>query len=686
MLVRFLSEIPGLRSLIVCCCLLGFVGNSLAEQTWTVNFKETDIQELIRFVANATNKTVIIDPKVKGKVQVISAKPVNKQELYDLFLSILEVQGYTAVENGNVVRIIPIKDARSAPVPVISSGVSANDNSEVVTQVIQLDNVSASKLIPVLRPLAPQQAHMAAYAPSNAIIISDTAANIKRIREIINRIDLNAVEKTEFIRLEHASAEEVVRMLQQLEKSSATKGQAETKQVLLVADSRTNSVLINGDELERQRMKVLISYLDTPLEQSGNVKVVYLEYANAKDLAAVLQKVVQNIQEMSGGEGAVAGRPANNQKAEATIEADEGTNALIITATADVMQSLLAVVEQLDIRRAQVLVEAIIVEVSDGGDSNLGVEWLFVDDDGGYGGINATPLSIAPLAATNSDGELDEEDDDLRANIAGTIANAGQSALFGIGRLDDDLSFSVVLNAIKSSQEANILSTPSLLTLDNEEASIVVGSSVSFVSGSFTSTGNSTNPESPFQTVERENVGITLKVTPQINEGNTLVLDLSQEVSNVIQGSVGVGGNPTTSERKVETKVLAENGQTVVLGGLIQDNVSESLSKVPLLGDIPWIGRLFRNSRVNSVKTHLMIFLRPTIIRDEQSLQGATAKKYAKMRETQSQWIEESKYFLNEQGLPILPEWEEQLKELESIRQMEAERLSRESASQDAVK
>ena len=322
---------PALRPWLLVMALL-FSPMVVSEQTWTVNFKETDINELIRFVAKVTDKTIIIDPKVKGKVDVISSKPVNRQELYNLFLSILEVQGFTAVESGDVVRIIPGKDARTSPVPVTTTIYDVDGaTSEVVTQVIQLENISAAKLIPVLRPLAPQQAHMAAYAPSNAIIISDTEANIARIRSVIRSIDQSAMEKTDVIRLEHASAEDVVQMLQQLQKSEAAQGQAENKPLTLVADKRTNSVLVNGDELSRQRVRSMVRYLDTPLTHSGNVKVIYLQYANAKDVAAVLTKVVQNIQQAQSPQT----KTTKLGTGVASIEADVDTNSLIITAEAD---------------------------------------------------------------------------------------------------------------------------------------------------------------------------------------------------------------------------------------------------------------------------------------------------------------------------------------------------------------
>ncbi len=326
-------------------------------QEYTVNLKDTDIQEFIKFVADVTGTTMVVDPNVKGKVRVISSKPVTQSELYDLFLSILDVQGFTAVRSGQVVRIVPSKDARSSPVPIMGDQ-SAVGNDEYVTQVIRLDNISAAKLIPVLRPLVPQQAHMAAYAPSNAIIISDIRSNIGRIVNIIERMDSSAVQTTEIIRLKYGVAEDVVSMLDTLEKSRQGAGAEADKEAVLVADKRTNSVVVTADELAVDRIRKLVSYLDTPLEQSGNVRVIYLEYADATEVADVLTRVMQNISRLEEGGG--------NKRAgsgESTIEADAGTNSLIITADTDEMAALEAVIARLDIRRAQVLIEAIIVEM-----------------------------------------------------------------------------------------------------------------------------------------------------------------------------------------------------------------------------------------------------------------------------------------------------------------------------------
>ncbi|MBL4826474.1 MAG: type II secretion system secretin GspD [Spongiibacteraceae bacterium] len=626
-----------------------------SEKTWTVNFKETDIQELIRFVAKSLDKTIIIDPKVKGKVQVISSKAVNSDQLYDLFLSILEVHGFAAVESGQVLRVIPSKSARTSPVPVVSE-TATERSSSIITQVIQLENISAAKLIPVLRPLAPQQAHMAAYAPSNAIIISDTVANIARIKAVIKKIDLSAVQKTEVVALKHASSEEVVRMLEQLKKNETAKGQAQTKKVVIVADKRTNSVLISGDELERARVKALIKHLDTPLAQSGNVRVMYLQYAKATDLSEVLTKVVQNMERMSASND----KTKASVKSTATIEADESTNALIITAEADVMQSLSSVIEKLDIRRAQVLVEAIIVEVNENEGDQLGVEWLFANNSGAYGS-SSTPgvaSTVVNAAGTTTDGT-----DPKSAVSAALAAIPGQ--VLGIGRVSDDLNFNVVLNALQSDSNSNILSTPSLLTLDNEEATIVVGQTISYVTGSYTATGGggTSNIGQPFQTQEEKDVGITLKITPHINEGDSLILEIEQEASTIVAGQQ-FNSNPTTNERKISTKVLVDNEQTIVLGGLMQDMVTKQDQRVPILGSIPIIGALFRSSSDTVVKLHLFVFIRATIIRDKHEMSVATGEKYRFIRDKRFGDDGGNSALFDDESLPLLPEWKKQLEAL----------------------
>jgi len=632
-------------------------------QEYTVNLKDTDIQEFIKFVADVTGSTIVVDPGVKGKVRVISSKPVSKNELYDLFLSILDVHGFTAVRSGGVIRVIQNKDARSAPVGV-TDGAAESINDEYVTQVIRLENISAAKLIPVLRPLVPQQAHMAAYAPSNAIIISDIRSNIARIVDIIDRMDSSAVQSTKVIKLKYAVAEDVVQMLQTLEKKTRSEGAEADEEVTLVADKRTNSVVVTADELSVERIRDLIGYLDTPLEQSGNVRVIYLEYANATEVAEVLTRVMQNISRLEG-----EGSRKTSASSTSTIEADEGTNALIITADTDEMAALEAVIARLDIRRAQVLVEAIIVEMEVKEGQELGLQWLFANDSGVFGGNISTSSAQQSrnAALANSLLPTDSASEDVNVRgVAGALSQIPGTTL-GWGVVDNDLTMAVILNALESTGNANILSTPSLLTLDNEEAYITVGQQVPFVTGSYTNTGsNSGSVQNPFQTIQRENVGITLEVTPQINEGDSVVMEIVQEVSSISQ-QVLAASDVITNERKIETKVLAKDGDIVVLGGLVKDDVQDSQQGVPVLQHIPLLGRLFRNDVVSVTKSNLLVFIRPTIIRDDEDLAGATAEKYRYIREQQLERRARGLIFLDDGSLPLLPNWDERVEALPEL-------------------
>ncbi len=643
----------------VCVIALSFgVTVPVSAQEYTVNLKDTDIQELIKFVADVTGTTIVVDPNVKGKVKVVSSKPVTKSELYDLFLSILDVHGYTAVRTGNVIRVIQNKDARSSPVPLADEEDTLK-NDEYVTQVVRLNNVSAAKLIPVLRPLVPQQAHMAAYAPSNAIIISDLRSNIGRILDIIERMDQSAIQTTEVIKLRYGVAEDLVQMLNALEKSKGEEGSAD-KEVTLVADKRTNSIVVTADELNLQRIRRLVEVLDTPLEQSGNVRVVYLEYANASEVAEVLTRVMQNITRMDDD-----GKRQRSNSGNSTIEADVGTNALIITADADEMAALASVIAKLDIRRAQVLVEAIIVEMEAVEGQELGLQWLFANDSGLYGSnissSSAQQARNAAIAGAILPSDSTSNEIGVR-DLAGALSQVPGTTL-GWGIVDDSLSMTVILNALQSQGNANILSTPSLLTLDNEEAYITVGQQVPFVTGSYSNTGSANGAANPFQTIERQNVGITLRVTPQVNEGDSVVMDIVQEVSSISQQLL-VASDVITNERKIETKVLAKDGAVVVLGGLVKDDVQNSEQKVPLLGDIPFFGRLFRSDVVSVTKSNLLVFIRSTIIRDDDDLSGATAQKYRYIRDQQLERRERGLMFLDDGNLPVMPTWEEQVQAL----------------------
>jgi general secretion pathway protein D len=564
------------------------------------------------------------------------------------------VHGYVAVESGGAIRIVPAKSGRTEALPVVEA---PGNNSEYVTHVIQLENISAAKLVPVLRPLVAQQSHLAAYAPSNAIIIADTAANIQRIRQIIDSIDQAAVDKTDVVQLKHATAEDTVRMIELLDKEDAgSKGGSQNSRIKLVADARTNSVLINGDEVQRNRIKALIKHLDTPLPSSGNARVIYLEYANAVDVAEVLAKVTANMAKAAVNN--TKGQAASASTSTAVIEADEATNALIVTANAGDLVMIEGIIAKLDIRRAQVLVEAIIVELSDEDGKDLGIEWM------AQSGIGFGSNVSSGLLGGIADG-IDATDP--TAGLATALAGT-RGATFGIA--NDD--YVAILRALEEKTNSNILSTPSLLTLDNSEAQIVVAKEVPFTTGSYTNdSGDSSNP---FTTIERKDVGITLKVTPQINEGGTVVLQIYQEISSLTGDAALVDASDIiTNKRIIETSVLVDNGETVVLGGLIDERLDQVNSQIPILGDIPWLGRLFRSDANKVVKSNLMIFMKPTIIRDVDSMNIATRKKYSLMRDMQLGDKEEGIDLYNDDVMPVLPTWEKQMQRLDQIRIEELE-------------
>jgi general secretion pathway protein D len=503
---------------------------------------------------------------------------------------------------------------------------------------------------------------MAAYAPSNAIILSDIRSNIGRIVDIIERMDRSAVQTTEIIRLRYGVAEDVVSMLNALEKSRQGEGAEADKEAILVADKRTNSVVVTADELTVERIRKLVTYLDTPLEQSGNVRVVYLEYADSVEVAEVLTRVMQNIARLE--EGGANKRSGNN---ESTIEADAGTNSLIITADTDEMAALESVIARLDIRRAQVLIEAIIVEMEMTEGQELGLQWLFSNDGGLYGSNISTSSAQQARNRALADAILPDDGSETISTrgVAGALSQIPGTTL-GWGVVDQDLTMSVILNALETQGNANILSTPSLLTLDNEEAFITVGQQVPFVTGSYTSTGVANGAQNPFQTIERQSVGVTLTVTPQVNEGDSVVLDIVQEVSS-ISAQILVASDVITNERKIETKVLANDSDIVVLGGLVKDEVQDSTQGIPILSDIPLLGRLFRNDVVTVTKSNLLVFIRPTIIRGDEDLIGATAEKYRFIREQQIERRERGLMFLDDGNLPVLPSWEEQIQQLPEV-------------------
>jgi len=586
----------------------------------TLNLKNADIRALISTVSKFTGKNFIIDPRVKAKVTVISANTLSPEEVYEVFLSVLQVHGYAAVQTGSVIKIIPEVNAKQGPVP-ISTKKGHYPPDELITKIIRLDHVPASQLVPILRPLVPQQGHLAAYNPSNTLIITDHAANIKRLQKIIAGVDRPDSDELEIIPLKHASATELVRILNSL-KPTGVKLKGASNDVKLAADTRTNSILATGSRSARLKVRATISYLDTPLEEgTGNTHVIYLKYAKAANLVTILTGIQKQTKTGSSRikGAAAAAKSASNISENAIIQADEETNALIITADTTTLKNLQSVIRQLDIRRAQVLIEAIIAEITVANTKEVGVG-LAID---GTGDKNNTVPSIISNFAGAGDAILS-----VLGGVTPTSIPSG--LLVGIGeRTSSGLQYGLLLRALQNDTNTNILSTPNITTLDNEEAELIVGQNLPFVTGSFTGTG-SNNPNNPFQTVERQDVGLTLKVTPQINEGDTVKMVLEQETSSVIPGTIAAG--IATRKRSIKTTVLVDDGGVLVLGGLIQEEVTDSVSKVPLLGDIPFIGKLFTNQNTTKNKANLMVFLRPTIIRDHRDAAAVTNEKYSYIR------------------------------------------------------
>ena len=619
----------------------------LLAQTITLNLKDADINALIGTVAEVTGKNFIVDPRVKGKVTVISSRPMDSEEVYQVFLSILKVHGFAAVPSGEVIKILPDVSAKQDSIPNVSDD-QPGRGDEMVTRVVQVDNVAAAQLVPILRPLVPQQGHLAAYPTTNVLIISDRAENASRLVSIIRRIDTVSDSEIEVIRLEFASAAEVVRILNAISRSQpaaggktpAAGGQA------LVADERTNSVLLGGDRADRLRMRAIISHLDTPLESEGNTKVIYLKYAKAADLVEVLQGVGKTQgEEIKKGKAAAA---AIDKQLD--IHADEATNALVLTAPPSLMRSLESVIRQLDIRRSQVLVDAIIAEVGERKARELGVQWTIFDLSG----------DAAPVGGTNFTNTGTNLVDIAQGVINQQLVGLTPGMLFGAGKFDrDGTSFAAVVQALAADGDSNILSTPSLVTLDNEEAEIVVGQNVPFVTGSFTSTGASSGSVDPFQTIQREDVGITLKIKPQINEGDAVIMQIEQEVSSISNDAQAA--DLITDKRSIKTNVLARDGQIIVLGGLIEDRTRESEQKVPLLGDIPWLGALFRSKSSNVDKINLMVFIHPTILRDQETADRYTASKYNYIRAQEADAFKEGIFMTPEIPAPMLPDMRELL-------------------------
>jgi general secretion pathway protein D len=617
--------------------LLG--SNAVFAQALTPNYRDTDIRQVIEAVGTVTGRNFLVDPRVRAQVTLITNTPMTPDAFYQAFLATLAVHGYAAVEDAGVTKIIPDANVRQY---ADSEPLGVGQGDDFVTQVVKLENVGAAQLVPILRPLMPQYAQLAAHQQSNMLVIADRAANVDRILAIVRAMDRGANEEVEVIRLENASAVETVRMLTQLGQTAQAGGGAPAPQV--VADERTNSVLLSGSADGRLRYRGLIAYLDTPTQNGGDTRVRYLNYADAEDLAMKLQGQFGAGAPAAPSAPGAQGNPAAQQPI--NIWADPGTNALVINASGKVLQDMMTIIDQIDIPRAQVAVDAIIVEITEEKAAQLGVTWA------------TTGSGDSPVLGLTNFGSTVGGVVQLGAAAAGdtpSLAALPEGVTLGIGTISDTgTSWAAIINALKGDATTNVISTPHIVTLDNQEAEIRVGQEVPFLTGQFTNTGAAAGAVNPFQTIQREEVGTRLKITPQINEGNGVKLTIEQETSSISAGAQGAV-DLVTNKRTITTSVFVEDGQILVLGGLMDDQLRQSDQHIPALGRIPGLGWLFRARKTDRTKTNHMVFIRPTILRNSAQSAFDTSGKYNYLRALQLQQAEKPVQLMRGERSPVLP-------------------------------
>ncbi len=643
--------------------LVAMASTASYAQTWKINLRDADLTAFINEVADITGKNFAVDPRVRGNVTVISNKPLNKNEVYDLFLGVLNVNGVVAIPSGNTVKLVPDSNVRSSGIPYDVRHRATGD--QIVTRVIWLENTNANDLIPALRPLMPQYAHLSAIGGTNALIVSDRASNIYQLETIIRNLDGTGQNDIEAVTLQSSQADEMIGLLESMTSTGASKD-LKGSRVRIMADTRTNRIIIKGDPQARKRIRQTVEMLDVPAaDRLGGLKVFRLKYASAKNLAEILQGLVTGQAVSSSGTGSSGNASSNssisnlisgtgNSSSSAqndsssginlnsgsrnsnqneissfsakgvSIIADTTQNSLLVKADPQLMREIESAVQQLDTRREQVLIEAAIIEVEGNDADQLGVQWALGDLSSGIGLINFDNIgsSLKNIAAGYLTGG---------AAGAGSAIGAGTSLVLGDYKESADGSrrlYGAMIQALKEKTKSNLLSTPSILTMDNEEAYIVVGENVPFVTGSVSTTSSGT--ANPYTTIERKDVGVTLKVVPHIGEGGSVRLEVEQEVSNV-KANKGQASDLVTSKRAIKTSILAEHGQIIVLGGLISDDTSYSRQSVPGLGAIPGLGRLFRSDGKSNVKRNLLIFIHPTIVGDAKDVRKLSQQRYSQL-------------------------------------------------------
>lgn len=613
-------------------------GQPIHAAEFSASFKGTDIQEFINTVGKNLNKTIIVEPSVRGKINVRSYDLLNEEQYYQFFLSVLDVYGFSVVTMDNgVLKVLRSNTAKTSGVPVVDDQ-DPGIGDEMVTRVVPVRNVSVRELAPLLRQLNDNAGggNVVHYEPSNVLLITGRAMVVNRLVDIVRRVDKAGDQDMDIVRLKFASAGEIVRLVTALTKDDARANMGSLLTPKVVADERTNSVVVSGDPKARQRMLQMVRQLDRDQESQGNTKVFYLKYAKAKNLVEVLNGVSKSIQ--AEKEGAAKGGGGDKKL---NIQADEQTNALVITAQPDTMQEIEKVINRLDIRRAQVLVEAIIVEVANGNGAQFGVQW----GNTNAGMVQFADSSVSPIpVSTYTDFLSDDPSDASKKAVAGLSGMA-------LGFYSGD--WFALMTALKTDTKSDVLSTPSLVTMDNQEASFNVGQDVPVLTGSQTTTSSDS---AVFNTVERKTVGTKLKFKPQINEGDSVLLEIEQEVSSVDSSSSNSSSlGPTFNVRTIKNSVLVKSGETVVLGGLLDEKTSEVVSKVPLLGDIPMVGELFKSTSTSKSKRNLMVFIRPMILRDPVTYTGISSNKYSMFRAEQLDRASKGLPLQPELNKPVLP-------------------------------
>ena len=592
-------------------------------ETWRLNLKDADIRAFVTQVADITGYSFVVDPRVKGKVTVLSSAPMNKDEIYDLFLAVLQVHGFTAIPGEEVIKVVQQVDAKQSAESL--ERFTEVPSEQLITRVIQIDNANALELVPILRPLVAKYGHLAGVAAANALIVSDHSSNIQRIEQIVRELDSPSKYEVEVIQLEEAWVGDMVELLQELAPAELGQGGGDNaaRKYSVTADERSNRLILRGDETFRDKMRELIRKLDQPSATGGTTKVIRLSHADAENLTEILKGVMGEVaKESTGGSGGAGGSTGSGRNTSFSVFADEGLNALVVRGEPSMMQEAEMIVKALDVRRAQVMIEAAIVEISDELGQDLGVQLALGDESG----------ESTPVAGTNFNNVGRSLGDVLGAILSDSvIAPATGGITIGAGqRNENGVSWGVLLQALSTSAAANLLSTPSIITLDNQESEIIVGQNVPFRTGQSTVTGDCTT--NPFTTIERRDIGLTLKVTPTISADGLVRLVVEQTTEN-IGDSVESASDIITNKREIKTTVLADDGETIVLGGLTTDDLQVNKSKVPLLGDIPVLGRLFSSESERRVKRNLLVFLRPTIMLGKADAVAATDEKFQSLWE-----------------------------------------------------